>query len=150
MHLVIVESPAKGKTIERYLGKDYRVLASFGHVRDLPEHSLGVDPAHNFIPEYQTVSRAKKVVAALKAAAKDAETVYLATDYDREGEAIAWHLVQALGLESDQKKTQVQRITFHEITQEAIQEAVTHPRALDMDLVNAQQARRILDRLVGY
>ncbi len=153
MNLVIVESPAKGKTIEKYLGKDYRVLASFGHVRDLPEGRIGVDPAKDFEPTYQIIPRAKKNVAHLKTALKGADKVYLATDYDREGEAIAWHLVQALGLD-DQKgegqRIQVERITFHEITKEAILDAVKHPRALDMDLVNAQQARRILDRLVGY
>ncbi len=155
MKLVIVESPAKGKTIEKYLGKDYRVLASYGHVRDLPEGRLGVDPAHDFLADYQIIPRAKKNVAALKTALKEADAVYLATDFDREGEAIAWHLTQALGLanaksQAPPSKLKVERITFHEITKDAILAAVNHPRAIDEHLVNAQQARRILDRLVGY
>ncbi len=149
-HLVIVESPAKGKTIEKYLGKGYRVLASYGHVRDLPKGKLGVDVEHGFEPTYVVPTKAKKAVAALKKAAADADEIFLATDYDREGEAIAWHVIQALGLESGKKHKPLHRITFHEITKSAIEQAVSHPRALDMDLVNAQQARRILDRLVGY
>jgi DNA topoisomerase-1 len=148
-HLVIVESPAKGRTIEKYLGKDYRVLASFGHVRDLPKGKLGVDVEHNFEPTYVVPTKAKKTVAALKKAVASADEVYLATDYDREGEAIAWHIIQALGLEKGHKLP-IHRITFHEITKSAIEAAVKNPRALDIDLVNAQQARRILDRLVGY
>ncbi len=156
--LVIVESPAKAKTIERYLGPGYRVLASYGHVRDLPQRELGVDVAHDFVPSYVVPAKARPVVSALKQAAAAASTVYLATDYDREGEAIAWHVVEALNLgkqqtaNSKQQKQAIpiQRITFHEITQSAIKEAIAHPRALDTDLVDAQQARRVLDRLVGY
>lgn len=155
MNLVIVESPAKGRTIEKYLGKDYRVLASFGHVRDLPEGRLGVDVDHDFLPDYQLIPRAKKTLTQLKSAAKEADQIYLATDFDREGEAIAWHLSEALGLanhksQAPNSKPKVARITFHEITKEAIQEAVKHPRTIDSHLVDAQQARRILDRLVGY
>lgn len=170
MNLVIVESPAKGRTIEKYLGAGYKVLASFGHVRDLPKKELGVDLDHDFEPKYVVPSKAKKVLSALKEAISQAENVYMATDYDREGEAIAWHIIQATGLDKhkniktqeqknnnsdnlaakSQKQKAVYRITFHEITKEAIQEAVTKPRNIDMDLVNAQQARRVLDRIVGY
>lgn len=154
MNLVIVESPAKGRTIEKYLGSGYRVLASFGHVRDLPQKELGVDVDHNYEPKYVIPAKAKKVISALKEAVSQAELIYLATDYDREGEAIAWHVTQAVGLGSTKSKIinhkLFKRITFHEITKEAIQEAVKKPRDIDMDLVNAQQARRILDRLVGY
>ncbi len=150
-HLVIVESPAKGKTIEKYLGKDYTVLASYGHVRDLPKSTLGVEPEHGFEPKYVVPPKAKKTVAAIKKAAASADELLLATDYDREGESIAWHVLQALGLEGDPtSKKPVHRITFHEITKTAIQDAIRKPRNLDMDLVNAQQARRVLDRLVGY
>lgn len=148
-HLVIVESPAKGKTIERYLGKDYQVLASYGHVRDLPKGKLGVDVEHGFEPTYVVPTKAKKAVAALKKALAQADDVYLATDYDREGEAIAWHIIEALGLGKGHK-VPIHRITFHEITKSAIEEAVKQPRELDVNLVNAQQARRVLDRLVGY
>ncbi|MEK7184095.1 MAG: type I DNA topoisomerase [Patescibacteria group bacterium] len=148
-HLVIVESPAKGKTIEKYLGKGYKVLASYGHVRDLPKGKLGVDVEHGFEPSYVIPTKAKKAVAALKKAVAQADDVYLATDYDREGEAIAWHIIQALGLEKG-SKLPIYRITFHEITKSAIEAAVKQPRELDIDLVNAQQARRVLDRLVGY
>lgn len=148
MNLVIVESPAKGKTIEKYLGKDYTVLASYGHVRDLPERKLGVDIEHDFEPEYRIIPRAKKTISALKSALAKADRVYLATDFDREGEAIAWHLMHALDL--DKGKKPAERITFHEITKDAITEAIQHPRPLDQHLVDAQQARRVLDRLVGY
>lgn len=147
-NLVIVESPAKGKTIERYLGKDFKVLASYGHVRDLPKGSLGVDVEHKFEPKYVIPTKARKSIQALKAAAKRAKAIYLATDFDREGEAIAWHVAEAL--EKDIKSIPVHRITFHEITKSALEAAVKHPRELDIDLVNAQQARRVLDRLVGY
>lgn len=153
MKLVIVESPAKGKTIERYLGSGYKVLASFGHVRDLPVKDIGIDIKNNFEPEYIIPPKSKRTVAALKSEAKKADTVYLATDLDREGEAISWHLVEALGLNSPKSKTQgpkVERITFHEITKAAIEKAISNPRDINMDLVNAQQARRVLDRLVGY
>lgn len=148
-HLVIVESPAKGKTIEKYLGKDYRVLASYGHVRDLPTSKLGVDVEQSFEPQYVVPAKAKKVIAALKKAAAESDSIYLATDYDREGEAIAWHVLEALKLGKKQQD-QVRRITFHEITKSAIQAAIEQPRELDLDLINAQQARRVLDRLVGY
>ena len=145
-NLVIVESPAKAKTLGQILGKDYSVKASLGHVRDLPQKELGIDIENDFSPKY-VVSRGKtKVVKEIKEAAKSAKAVYLATDPDREGEAISWHLVAAAGL----GKKPLKRVVFHEITEEAITDAFKHPRAIDMKLVNAQQARRILDRLVGY
>jgi DNA topoisomerase-1 len=144
-NLVIVESPAKAKTIEKFLGKDYEVKSSFGHIRDLPKKGLNIDIENNFEPNYEVSLDKKKVVAELRKAAKDSE-VWLASDEDREGEAIAWHLTQALKL--DPKKTK--RIVFHEITKTAIEEAIKHPRTVDAHLVDAQQARRILDRLVGY
>jgi DNA topoisomerase-1 len=147
-NLVIVESPAKAKTIEGYLGKDYRVLSSYGHVRDLPKTKLGVDPENDFKPKYRLMPRSKSQVNKIKKAFKKANSLYLATDLDREGEAIAWHLVEALGL--DKKNKQVRRITFDQITKSAIKKAIAKPRDIDMDLVDAQQARRILDRLVGY
>ncbi|MDB5081523.1 MAG: topoisomerase [Chloroflexi bacterium] len=146
--LVIVESPAKAKTIGKYLGKGYTVRASYGHVRDLPKSKLGVDVDAAFQPQYLIPRDKKDIVKGLKEEVKNADEILLATDPDREGEAIAWHLVSATGIEGTNKK--VRRIVFHEITKEAIKEAVKHPRAIDMDLVNAQQARRILDRLVGY
>ncbi len=145
-HLVIVESPTKAKTIAKFLGKDYRVLSSFGHIRDLPEHKTGVDTEKNFAPTYVVPEKAKSHVTELKAAAKDVDDVILATDEDREGEAIAWHIAEVLGLDPETAK----RITFHEITKGAIEHALENPRRLDMKLVDAQQARRILDRLVGY
>lgn len=145
-NLVIVESPAKAKTIEKYLGKDFTVKSSFGHIRDLPKKGLNIDLEHDFEPTYEIPADKKKVVSELKKAAKTAETVWLASDEDREGEAIAWHLCAALGL--DPKKTK--RIVFHEITKSAIENAVKNPRTVDEALVNAQQARRVLDRLVGY
>jgi DNA topoisomerase I len=144
-NLVIVESPAKAKTIEKYLGKDYTVKSSFGHIRDLPKKGMSIDIAKNFTPTYEISPEKKKVVSDLKKALKDAE-VWLASDEDREGEAIAWHLCEALNL--DPKKTK--RIVFHEITKPAIEAAIEKPRTVDMNLVMAQQARRILDRLVGY
>jgi len=145
MNLVIVESPAKGRTIEKYLGKDYKVLASFGHVRDLPTKTLGVDTKKDFQPEYVVPPKAKRVVSSLKKEIASAENLYLATDYDREGEAIAWHLIEAI-----RPKKKVQRITFTEVTKGAIENAIKSPRQIDMNLVDAQQARRVLDRLVGY
>ncbi|MDX9906350.1 MAG: type I DNA topoisomerase, partial [Bacteroidales bacterium] len=145
-NLVIVESPAKAKTIERFLGKDFTVRSSFGHVMDLSKKGLGVDIEKDFIPIYEISPEKKKVVGELKKAAKEAEVVWLATDEDREGEAISWHLVSALGL--DEKTTR--RIVFHEITKSAILDAIDNPRQIDRDLVNAQQARRVLDRLVGF
>ena len=145
-NLVIVESPAKAKTIEKFLGKDYSVLSSFGHIRDLQERGFGVDVARNYAPEYVIPDDKKKLVSELKAAAKAAETVWLASDEDREGEAIAWHLAEALSLKTEKTK----RIVFHEITKTAIQKAIENPRNIDFNLVDAQQARRVLDRLVGY
>lgn len=145
-NLVIVESPAKAKTIENYLGKDYVVKSSFGHVRDLSEKGLSVDIANHFAPEYVIPSEKKKVIAELKKLAKSADCVWLASDEDREGEAIAWHLAEALDL----KEENTRRIVFNEITKSAILKAIENPRGIDYNLVNAQQARRILDRLVGY
>ncbi len=145
-NLVIVESPAKGKTIEKYLGKDYTVKSSFGHIRDLPKKGLNIDIENGFEPNYEVPSDKSKTISELRKAAKSADTVWLASDEDREGEAIAWHLCQALKL--DEKKAK--RIVFHEITKQAIEHAVANPRTVNMALVNAQQARRILDRLVGY
>jgi len=145
-NLVIVESPAKAKTIEKYLGKDYSVKSSFGHIRDLPKKGLNIDIEHGFEPSYEVNPDKKKVVAELRKAAKEAEHVWLASDEDREGEAIAWHLTQALKL--DVKTTK--RIVFHEITKTAIENAIKTPRTVDLHLVDAQQARRVLDRLVGY
>jgi DNA topoisomerase I len=144
--LLIVESPTKAKTISKFLGKDYTVLSSFGHIRDLPKSKLGVDVENHFEPTYTVPTKSKKTVTALKKAAKDVDMIYLATDEDREGEAIAWHVAQALKLKPGSYK----RITFHEITREAVEHAVANPRDIDEDLVNAQQTRRILDRLVGY
>jgi DNA topoisomerase-1 len=145
-NLVIVESPAKAKTIEKYLGKDYSVKSSFGHIRDLPKKGLNIDIENNFAPSYEINPDKKKVVSELRKAAKEATDVWLASDEDREGEAIAWHLTQALKL--DPKKTK--RIVFHEITKTAIDAAIKNPRTVDLKLVDAQQARRVLDRLVGY
>jgi DNA topoisomerase-1 len=145
-YLVIVESPAKEKTISKILGKDFKVKSSYGHIRDLPKSKLGIDIENSFEPTYTNIPKAKKVISDLKEEADKADIVYLATDFDREGEAIAWHLKEALKL-SDSK---ISRITFHEITPEAILDSVKHPRSLDMGLVNSQQARRLLDRLVGY
>ncbi|MFP4557249.1 MAG: type I DNA topoisomerase [Bacteroidales bacterium] len=145
-NLVIVESPAKAKTIEKFLGKDFTVKSSFGHVRDLSKKKLGIDLEKNYKPEYVVNSDKGKVVDELKKDAKKAATVWLASDEDREGEAIAWHLSEVLNL--DPKKTK--RIVFHEITKEAIQNAIKNPRTINYDLVNAQQARRVLDRLVGF
>ncbi len=145
-YLVIVESPAKAKTIKKYLGKNYTVEASMGHVRDLPKSTLGIDTEHNFEPRYITIRGKGDLMAKLKKEAKSAKRVYLATDPDREGEAISWHLAAALGI--DEKNTY--RIAFNEITKSAVQSAVKNPRAIDINLVDAQQARRVLDRIVGY
>ena len=145
-NLVIVESPAKAKTIEKFLGKDFKVLSSFGHIRDLSKKDFGVDMANNYKPIYEVSADKKKLVSELKSNAKDAETVWLASDEDREGEAIAWHLYEALGLDADKTK----RIVFHEITKEAILNAIESPREIDLNLVDAQQARRVLDRIVGF
>src|SRR3989338_6053253 len=163
MKLVIVESPTKAKTISQFLGKDFTVESSMGHIRDLPRSKLGIDVEKNFEPAYVIPTKARKRVNELKRESVAADTVILATDEDREGEAIAWHLVQALGLnetknkpssraqvEGKSKTKNIERIVFHEITKRAIAEALEHPRSIDANLVNAQQARRILDRLVGY
>ncbi|MBC1618306.1 type I DNA topoisomerase [Listeria welshimeri] len=145
-YLVIVESPAKAKTIEKYLGKKFKVKASMGHVRDLPKSQMGVDTEHDYEPRYITIRGKGPVLKELKQAAKKAKKVYLAADPDREGEAIAWHLANSLELDQSDKL----RVVFNEITKEAVKESFKTPRKIDMDLVNAQQARRILDRLVGY
>ena len=145
-NLVIVESPAKAKTIQKYLGKDFTVMSSFGHIRDLQDKKLSVDVAAGFKPEYVVPSEKKKVVTELKKAAAQAELIWLASDEDREGEAISWHLVETLGLE----RARTRRIVFHEITKDAILHAIETPRDIDDNLVNAQQARRVLDRLVGF
>jgi DNA topoisomerase I len=145
-NLVIVESPAKGKTIEKFLGKDYQVEASFGHIRDLPSKNMGVDIIWGFIPEYEISPEKKKRVTELKKYAKEADKIWIATDEDREGEAIWWHLCEALGIDA----SKVDRIVFHEITKTAIDHAIAHPRKIYIDLVNAQQSRRILDRIVWY
>lgn len=154
MKLVIVESPTKANTISKFLGDGYQVESSYGHVRDLPKSKLGIDISHGFMPTYVILPKAKERVAALKKIAGSASEIILACDEDREGEAIAWHLTQALGLAKSKIKNQksklFQRIAFHEITKSAIEEALEHPRAIDMNLVDAQQARRVLDRLVGY
>ena len=147
--LVIVESPAKARTVGKFLGGNYAVKASVGHIRDLPQNRFGVDIDNDFAPRYVVPEKKKAVVKELKAEAKAADAVYLATDPDREGEAISWHLLQALNLNKTNHKP-VHRVEFHEITKEAIDEAFGHPRAIDQNLVSAQQARRILDRLVGY
>jgi len=146
--LVIVESPAKARTLNKILGRSYSVKASLGHVRDLPRASLGVNIDKGFTPKYVIPAGKKKIVGEIKKAASKASFIYLATDPDREGEAISWHLVQATKLDKNDRP--VQRVVFHEITKEAVQEAFQSPRSIDMNLVNAQQARRILDRLVGY
>ena len=144
--LVIVESPAKAKTIEKFLGKGYKVEASQGHVRDLPKSQIGVDPSHDFAMKYITIRGRGDILARIRKEAKGADVIYLATDPDREGEAISWHLANVLDIDTAQKC----RIEFHEITKKAVKDAISHPRAIDMDRVDAQQARRALDRLVGY
>jgi DNA topoisomerase-1 len=145
-NLVIVESPAKAKTIEGYLGKDFKVASSMGHVRDLPKGKGAIDIENDYEPTYEVSPDKKEVIKTLKKLAGDAETVYLASDDDREGEAISWHLKEVLDLTD--KKTR--RIVFTEITKNAIKNAIENPRGIDIDLVNAQQARRVLDRLVGF
>ena len=145
-NLVIVESPTKAKTFQNYLGQDFTIKASNGHIRDLQDKKLSIDIKGGFTPEYVIPADKKRTVEELKKAAAQAKTVWLASDEDREGEAISWHLCEALGL--DPKTTR--RIVFHEITKDAIKNALQNPRTIDMNLVNAQQARRILDRLVGY
>ena len=150
MNLVIVESPAKAKTINKYLGKDFKVLASYGHVRDLVPKEGAVDPDSGFRMKYQVIDRNDRHVQAISKALKGADALYLATDPDREGEAISWHLYELLKSRRHLKDKTVHRVVFNEITKNAIQEAIEHPRDLSMDLVNAQQARRALDYLVGF
>ena len=145
-NLVIVESPAKAKTIEGYLGKDFVVKSSFGHVRDLPRNGMSIDVENDFTPNYEVSEDKQKIVSELRSLAKKATTVWLATDEDREGEAISWHLKETLGLSEEKTK----RITFNEITKSAVQGAIESPRDIDINLVNAQQARRVLDRIVGF
>ena len=145
-NLVIVESPAKAKTIEKFLGKDYKVLSSYGHIRDLKKKAFSIDIAHDFKPEYEIPADKRALVSQLKDEAAKADTVWLASDEDREGEAIAWHLYEVLGLNPEHTK----RIVFHEITKNAILRAIEHPRDIDLNLVDAQQARRVLDRIVGF
>ncbi|HNZ83887.1 MAG TPA: type I DNA topoisomerase [Candidatus Pacearchaeota archaeon] len=144
MDLVIVESPTKSKKIQKFLGSKYKVVSSFGHIRDLPKSDFGIDTEHDFKPKYIIPTKAKKTVTSLKKEAKTADKIILSTDPDREGEAIAWHILETL------KPKDYQRITFYEITQDAIKEAMNHPRKIDQHLVDAQQARRVLDRIVGY
>lgn len=149
MNLVIVESPTKARTISQFLGSNYKIESSFGHVRDLPKSKLGIDPEKNFEPEYIIPKKNQKHVTALRKLAEKAEEIILATDEDREGEAIAWHLIHALKLEGRAEES-IKRIVFHEITKSAILNAIKNPRKIDLNLINAQQARRVLDRLVGY
>ena len=146
--LVIVESPAKAKTLSKILGRGYNLKASLGHIRDLPRSQIGVDITHDFKPKYVIPIGKKKIVADLRSAVKDASSVYLATDPDREGEAISWHISEVIN--GHDRNIPYHRVVFHEITAEAITEAFKHPRDIDMPMVNAQQARRVLDRLVGY
>ena len=149
-HLVIVESPHKAKTIQKYLGSDYKVVASMGHIRDLAvgnqEYSLGVDITNDFAPIYEVSPLKKRTVSSLKKLVKESDDVYLATDPDREGEAISWHLAEELGLDVNNTK----RLEFHEVTYHAIKEALENPRTIDMDLVHSQETRRILDRILGF
>ncbi len=148
--LIIVESPTKGKTISKFLAGAYQVEASYGHIRDLPKSKLSIDVEHDYAPQYVIPLKAQPIVQNLKELAAEAPEIILASDEDREGEAIAWHLVQALGLNTPEQKKKTKRIVFHEITKTAIEHALAHPRSINENLVNAQQARRILDRLVGY
>src|SRR5919206_580144 len=145
-NLLIVESPAKAKTIEKILGPDFEVKSCFGHIRDLKKDDMGIDIKNNYRPTYIVPEEKQKVVSELKSMARKSKEVWLATDEDREGEAISWHLCEVLGLDPEKTK----RIVFHEITKPAIKSAVEHPRTVDMNLVNAQQARRVLDRIVGF
>ncbi len=144
--LVIVESPAKAKTIRKYLGDGYEVTASMGHIRDLPASQLGIDVDHDYAPQYISIKGKEKLIKELKSKAKKSDGVLLATDPDREGEAISWHLANILGLDPHEPN----RVTFDEITKKGVKEGMAHPRAINEDLFNAQQARRVLDRLVGY
>ncbi|MCI0524089.1 MAG: toprim domain-containing protein, partial [Acidobacteria bacterium] len=148
--LVIVESPSKAKTINKYLGRDFKVIASVGHIKDLPKKGLGVDVENNFEPTYEVMPGKEKVVREIKDAAKSAETIYVATDPDREGEAIGRHIAELVTSGRGQAKKPVFRVMFNEITKKAVQDAFKHPGAINENLVDAQQARRVLDRLVGY
>src|SRR4030042_6247862 len=159
MKLVIVESPTKARTISKFLSKDYAVKSSYGHVRDLPKKEMGIDIENDFSPRYIIPAKARGKVAELKELSRKSDEIILATDEDGEGEAIAWHLVQALSLTRrsappsplrERDGVRVKRIVFHEITKKAVEKALENPRAIDLNLVDAQQARRILDRLVGY
>lgn len=145
-NLVIVESPAKAKTIGKYLGPDYVVKASMGHLRDLPKSTLGVDVDGDFTPNYRPIKGKEDIINDLKTAAEKSKAVFLATDPDREGEAISWHLQHLLDLPDDKAR----RVTFNEITKKVVTDSIQHPRAIDQNLVDAQQARRVLDRIVGY
>ena len=145
-NLVIVESPAKAKTIQKYLGENFEVVASNGHIRDLPKSKIGVDTDNNFEPKYENIKGKEDLVKNLCHMAELSDKIYLATDPDREGEAISWHLAHILNLKLDDQN----RITFNEITKTGVQNGMNNPRTIDIDLVNAQQARRILDRIVGY
>jgi DNA topoisomerase-1 len=147
--LVVVESPSKAKTINKYLGSDYKVMASVGHVKDLPKKGIGIDFEHNFEPTYEVIPGKEKVIRELKSAAKGVDMIYVATDPDREGEAIGWHIKEELEGRGKNRKT-VRRVLFNEITKNAIQDSFKHPTDIDENLVNAQQARRLLDRIVGY
>ena len=149
-NLLIVESPAKAKTLKKYLGKDFEVLASYGHVRDLIPKSGAVDTEHGYAMKYETIARNSKHVDAIARAAADADTIFLAPDPDREGEAIAWHISELLKARRGLKNKTMRRVVFYEITQRAVKEAVAHPRDISVSLVNAQQARRALDYLVGF
>src|SRR5512142_2455787 len=149
-NLLIVESPAKAKTLKKYLGKDFEVLASYGHVRDLVPKTGAVDPDNGFAMQYETIARNSKHVDEIAKAAADADHIFLAPDPDREGEAIAWHISELLKAKRALKNKQMQRVVFYEITQSAVKEAVAHPREISLPLVNAQQARRALDYLVGF
>src|SRR5215212_7645110 len=145
--LVVVESPAKAKTINKYLGRNYKVIASMGHVRDLPKSKLGVDIEEDFEPSYEVIASRKKVLKELKDAAKESDDIFIATDPDREGEAIGWHLAEELGAGNRKK---IQRLMFNEITKKGVLAALEHPTKINKQMVDAQQARRVLDRLVGY
>src|SRR3954467_7618068 len=145
--LVVGESPAKAKTINKYLGRNYKVIASMGHVRDLPKSKLGVDISDDFEPSYEVIASRKKVLKDLKDAAKESDDIYIATDPDREGEAIGWHLAEELGAGNKKK---IQRLMFNEITKKGVLAALEHPTKINKQMVDAQQARRVLDRLVGY
>src|SRR2546423_8231745 len=147
--LVVVESPSKAKTINKYLGSGYIVVASVGHIKDLPKKGIGIDFDNNFEPTYEVIPGKEKVIRELKAAAKDADTIFIATDPDREGEAIGWHIKEELEGRGKNKKI-VRRVLFNEITKNAIKESFNSPKDIDQHLVDSQQARRLLDRIVGY